>query len=302
MAQDLSTSAAGGLIFAEALAHVPGFHAGDPGSELLPLAGGRVNRTWRVRTPVGLFVLRLSPAPDAWLASDRSVERALHGIAASEGLAPRIVQADPLDRWMITEFIAGPLWSDADFGRAECLAALGRTLRRLHAIAAPAVGRLDLLGALHSYARRLEPARGPAEADPHIYLEPAAAAWRRSGAPERPPAILHHDLHGSNLIRAATGLILIDWECSVVADPLLDVACVLSYFEAAREHASVLLESSGLGAVSDRQLAASRWLFDLHTWFWYRERRLRMAPTPAEVAAERRLALAVERGAAAATG
>jgi hypothetical protein len=48
--------------------------------------------------------------------------------------------------------------------------------------------------------------------------------------------------------------------------------------------------------VSARQLAAAVWLFDLHTWFWYRERRARRVPTPAELAAERRLAVAVGRG------
>ena len=292
MAEDLPTSPAGDLTPTEALAHIPGF--ASQRAEITRLPGGSVNRSYRVRTSAGRFVLRYSPTPDAWLASDRSVERALHGLAAEAGLAPRIVAADSRDRWLITEFIEGPVWTDTNFARVECLELLGDTLRRLHAIAPPAIGRFDLLQALRAYARRLE--RSLEAAALTGYLEQAAAAWQLCGASERPVAVLHHDLHGSNLIDSPRGLVLIDWECAAVNDPLLDVACVLSYFEAARMHAGVLLRRSGLGAVTGRQLAAAVWLFDLHTWLWYRERRMRRAPTPVEVAAETRLAGAVARG------
>ncbi len=101
---------------------------------------------------------------------------------------------------------------------------------------------------------------------------------------------MHHDLHASNLIEADGGLVLIDWECAAVSDPLLDVACILSYQESARPYASLLLHHTGLGTVTSRQLAAAVWLFDLHTYFWYRERRLRLSPTEVEWEAERRLA------------
>ena len=295
MAAGVQTSPARELISAEALAHVPGYVADDPSMQIARLPGGSVNRTFCVHTGAGRFVLRCSPSPDAWLASDRSVERVLHGLAADAGLAPRIVHADPQDRWLITEFIAGSVWSEASFGQAESLGVLGDTLRRLHAIAAPQTGRLDVLAALDAYARRLQRGRAAGEIPPADYVERAAAAWQLSGAPQRSPAILHHDLHGSNLIAGSHGLMLIDWECAVVSDPLLDVACVLSYFESARPHADVLLRRAGLGEVTARQLEAAIWLFDLHTWFWYRERRTRLLPTAAEIAAEERLAAAVAR-------
>ncbi len=295
MAEDLPTSLAGELGGAEALAHVPGFAAAS--AQVARLPGGSVNRSYSIRTPAGHFVLRFSPAPEAWLAPDHSVERALQSLAAREGLAPRILHADRDDRWLITEFVDGPLWSDAHFGRAECLATLGDRLQELHSMAPPAIGRVDLLQVLGGYAERVDQARGAGEVPAGEYLEQAALAWQLSGAPERRAAVLHHDLHGSNLIQSREGrLVLIDWECAVVNDPLLDVACVLSYFEAARAHADVLLGHSGLGAVTSRQLAASLWLFDLHTWLWYRERRMRRVPTLAEAAAEERLAGTVSQG------
>jgi aminoglycoside phosphotransferase (APT) family kinase protein len=295
MAEDLPTSLAGELAAAEALAHLPGFAAASV--EVARLPGGSVNRSYSIRTPVGHFVLRFSPAADAWLAPDRSVERALQTLAAAAGLAPRILHADSADRWVITEFVEGLVWSDAHFARAEYLAILGDRLRELHSLAPPVEGRFDLLQALGGYAERLDRARGPGDGPAGEYLEQAALAWQLSGAPERAVAVLHHDLHGSNLIQSRDGrLMLIDWECAVVNDPLLDVACVLSYFEAARAHADVLLRHSGMGAVTPRQLAASVWLFDLHMWLWYRERRMRQVPTRAELAAEGRLAGTVSRG------
>jgi aminoglycoside phosphotransferase (APT) family kinase protein len=243
-------------------------------------------------------VARLSEAPDAWLAPDRSVERRLHSIAAEAGIAPSIVSAD--ERWLITRYISGRLWMERDFARPECLARLGETLRRLHQLPAPEQGRIDLLAALEAYVERLDLEEGGSEGGALAegglrggalaeYLDSAAAAWRVSGADARPLAILHHDLHASNLIDSDQGLILIDWECAAVSDPLLDVACILSYHEPARPYAPLLLGHAGLGTVTSRQLAAAIWLFDLHTYLWYRERRLRLSATEAELQAEQRL-------------
>lgn len=290
MVEDLSDPLARELMLAEALAHVPGY---SPSIETSELSGGSVNRSYEVSTPVGRFVLRLSRGPDAWLTSDRSVERELHRIAAEAGIAPRVVHAN--DRWLITEYAAGRLWTEPDFANPQRLAVLGDALRRLHELPAPECGRFDLLGALEGYAQRVgNQVRDGADNVPR-YLSSAAGAWRTSGAAERPSAILHHDLHGSNIIESGRGLVLIDWECAAVADPLLDIACILSYHESARPYASLLLQHSGLEEVTPRQLAASIWLFDLHTYLWYRERRMRLSPTDAELEAENHLSMRLPR-------
>jgi len=295
MAEDLSDPVARELMLVEALAHVPGYRQSSPAIETAQLPGGSVNRSYEVSTPAGRFVLRLSPGPDAWLTSDRSVERELHRIASGAGIAPRVVHAN--DRWSITEYVAGRLWEAADFGNPERLAGLGDALGRLHELPVPTCGRFNLLEALEGYAERVgAQIRDPADTDNVAqYLSNAAAAWRTCGAAERPLAILHHDLHGSNIIESASGLVLIDWECAAVGDPLLDIACILSYYETARPHAPVLLRHSGLEAVTPPQLAASVWLFDLHTYLWYRERRMRLSPTGAELSAEAHLSMRLPR-------
>jgi len=282
MVEDLPDSRTRELMLAAALAHVPGYSQGDPSIEMTRLSGGSVNRSYSLSTPAGRFVLRLSQGPDAWLTSDRSVERELHRIASGALIAPRVVAADSNDLWMVTEYVTGRLWMEPDFANPERLARLGDTLRRLHQLPPPDIGRFDLLKALSGYVERVG-----AEAS---YLDWAAAAWRVSGAEDRPLAILHHDLHGSNLIETPERLVLIDWECAAVSDPLLDVACILSYHESARPYASLLLQHSGLGDIKSRQLAAAMWLFDVHTYLWYRERRLRRSATEAEREAEEQLA------------
>lgn len=275
-----------------ALACVPGYAPDDDDVAIVPLSGGSVNRSYRVSTRAGQYVLRISPVTDAWLVPDRSVERELHSRAAAAGIAPPIVRADGQDRWIITEFVPGRLWSAADFANPGSLEQLADTLRRLHALEAPSCGRFDLLGALGAYAERIQPADGRLGA----CLEEARRAWRLSGAPQRQVTIVHHDLHASNLIDGPGGLRLIDWECAAVSDPLLDVACVLSYYDSAWDRAAMFLERVGLRGVEAPQLRASVWLFDLHTWLWYRERRQRLAPTQTELDAERRLSLRVARG------
>lgn len=291
MVEDLSDSHTCELMLAEALGHVPGYRPGDSSVETSRLSGGSVNRSYSVFTPAGRFVLRLSGGPDAWLMADRSVERELHRISSEAGIAPRIVHADPRDRWLITEYVVGRLWMEPDFANAERLALLGATLRRLHRLPAPACGRIDLPQVLAGYAERI----GAEAGDLAGYLERAGAAWWVSGGAQREVAIVHHDLHGSNLIENAQGLILIDWECAAVSDPLLDVACILSYHESARPYAPLLLQHSGLDNITSRQLAAAVWLFDLHTYLWYRERRGRLSPTDAECEAEYHLSVRLPR-------
>jgi thiamine kinase len=298
MVPDVADARSSSLILAEALQRVPGY---QPDTEAVPIAhpaGSHFNQSYEVRTGEGRFVVRLSPAPDAWLAGNRSVERHLHALAAAAGLAPPIVHADPKDRWLITRFVDGVLWTTECFDDAARLTQLAAALRRLHALPAPATGRFDLLYALDAYVGLLETAGAVRPGALAGLMKQAAQNWRLSGAGSRAPAILHHDLNASNIIDSGTQLLLLDWECAAVGDPLFDVACVLSYYDSSRAHASLLLRESGLGEVTAVQLEAAVWLFDLHTFLWYRERRLRITPDAAELAAEQRLLarLGADRG------
>ncbi len=293
MAEDLSDPYTRELTLAEAVAHVPGYRPGDPSIQMSRLSGGSVNRSYEVSTPVGRFVVRLSQGPTPGSRADRSVEREIASDCVRSGIAPHIVHAN--ERWLVTEYVDGQLWTEPDFGNPERLAQLGDTLRRLHDLQPPGCGRFDLLRALAGYAKRVGAEPDSGAGDLAGYLESAAMAWTFCGAAERPLAILHHDLHSSNLIDSARGVVLIDWECAAVSDPLLDVACILSYHESARRMRPC---SCGAPGWSESLRASWRRPFGcstLHTYLWYRERRMRISPTEAERQAEHHLSVRLPR-------
>jgi thiamine kinase-like enzyme len=83
------------------------------------------------------------------------------------------------------------------------------------------------------------------------------------------------DLHHGNVL-TADRVYFIDWEYSQVADPLLDLACVIAYYPRAVGHSALLLNASGLeerGATVE-MLAELTSVFTLLTYLWYRARRI----------------------------
>ena len=83
------------MISGEQLQHVPGCENGDaPYSQEL-LGGGKVNRSFLVRTRRGRFVVRLNENTDVDPGLDRAREIALHTVAAGAGIAPHIIYACP---------------------------------------------------------------------------------------------------------------------------------------------------------------------------------------------------------------
>jgi len=138
MASPVSRGAGASELTREALAKVPGCEGGQAPIAVTALPGGRSNAVFRVQTPLGSFVMRLSAMDSAVLGVDRARELALHRAAAAIGIAPAVVYADASGRFLITEHVAGDGWSDADMGDAAHLDRLGEVLRRLHEIPVPA--------------------------------------------------------------------------------------------------------------------------------------------------------------------
>ena len=90
------------MIAGELLQHVPGCEEGDaPYSQEL-LGGGKVNRSYLVRTRRGRYVVRLNENSASDPGLDRDREIALHSAAAEAGIAPQIVYAAPDRSSLIT--------------------------------------------------------------------------------------------------------------------------------------------------------------------------------------------------------
>jgi len=263
------------MIAGELLQHVPGCEDGEPPFSQEMIGGGKVNHSFLVRTRRGRFVVRLNENTGGDPGLDRDREIALHTAAAGAGIAPQVVFAAPDRSCIITDYVDGRLWTPHYFTRMRDLRSLGQRLRALHALPPPPVARFDPLNMAHRYADlivRSDPNEGGRI---QFLLASGAEALARAGSEKRMPAIVHSDLHHGNVL-TADRVYFIDWEYAQVADPLLDLACVMTYYPRALPHGELLLEASGLADVgtTPAMLGELTNVFTLLTYLWYRSRRV----------------------------
>jgi len=262
------------MIAGDLLSHIPGCENGEPPFSQELIGGGRVNRSYLVRTPRGRYVVRLNDNSDSDPGLDRDRELALHAAAAAAGIAPTIVYSAPDRSSLITEFLDGRLWTPHYFSRMRDLRSLGQRLRALHSITPPVATRFDPIGVARQYADiilRYEPAEA---ARIRMLLEKGAESLANSGHDRRGAAIVHGDLHHGNVL-TADRVYFIDWEYAQVGDPMLDLACILSYYPRSTPHGPLLLEASGLAdtGATPEMLVELTSVFTLINYLWYRARR-----------------------------
>jgi len=283
------------MIAGDLLQHVPGCESGEPPYSQELIGGGRVNRSYLVRTRRGRFVVRLNDNSASDPGLDRDRELTLHAAAASAGIAPPVVYAAPDRSSMITEYLDGRVWTPHYFSRMRDLRALGQRLRALHAVAPPAnVARFDPLITARRYADAILSHDADESGRIGLLLANGVEALTRSGWGKRPPCIVHGDLHHGNVL-TADRVYFIDWEYAQVGDPLHDLACVMAYYPRAAAHGALLLEAAGLDqvGVTPQMLDELTNVFTLVNYLWYRARRVgRIVPATdlqLESAALRRL-------------
>ena len=201
----------------------------SPAAIWLPMAGGRTNRVWRLQDPEaesGPWIVKLYTADAATplFRNDPQAELAILHNASCRGLTPvPVMSGQTADGdFLVYRHVEGEPWQDG----AECVA---RTLRALHAMDDPPVmplapdGSAALVAQTLGMLATIKDPRG----DDLRALQP--------GRPV-PPSGLRRLLHGDpvpgNLICPAgagrQGPVLIDWQCPVLGDPVLDLAMFLS--------------------------------------------------------------------------
>jgi aminoglycoside phosphotransferase (APT) family kinase protein len=273
----------------DVLAHVPGYESGGETATGSRLVGGTVNTSYLVETNAGRFVVRMHEAGGRSLGVDHAREAQLQLAAAGAGVAPTVVYADPQHRFLIMEHIPGPTWSRADFADAARLRVLGATLRTLHAIAPPIVAVFDLRALMQAHRQRIVAVATAEAASIDSLLRRADLAFDAVRSSEREAALIHGDLHHSNLI-GSERLRLLDWEYGAVTDPLFDLGCVLAYYPQAEPHAAALLEAAGLHTrASLAMLRHAAWLYVLVSYLWHRVKRLGFPVRADELAIEQDL-------------
>ena len=248
-------------------AALSGFAAGRAvqaaGYTATPLAGGVANRSWRVASAAGEWVVRVAGDLDQRVAVNRIAERQAQAAAAALGFGPAIVHATPEAGVLVSEYLAGRVWGRADLESDAGLAALGARLGELHGLPPPrGVRRLDIHAVLAHYLELPPAVPGP------VNRGDIAARLRFSLARYAPTAhaFCHNDLHHLNIIATAR-LMFVDWEYAGVADPLFELAAVIGYHDLDDARRGLLLAAHG-GSFAPAQLAAACLVFDCLHALW----------------------------------
>ena len=250
----------------DALALVPGW---DPEvADIEELKGGLTNRTFHVRHGDDECVMRLDTERSRMFQFDRSCELAILEEAAKTGLAPTIVFSDAEAGILVTEFIPGRTWEEADLASTDRLAALGSLLRRVHAL--PKCGvRIDMTHVGETYKAWLEKRQGL-----HAFATVCVDVIR--SVPRHGQSVCcHNDVVAANIVGDAD-LRLIDWEFSCDNDPMFDLASAIGFHNLNRQQADSLLDAysgGGDGELAERLDEQLR-VYDAIQWLWLATRHL----------------------------
>ncbi len=186
------------------------------------LPGGLTNRNYKVTTPDGAFVARISSGGGELLAIDRDCEHRNSVTAAAAGAGPPVVEYRPRDSMLIIGYIDGRTLTAADVAATENLPRIAAACRRLHS-AGRFCNDFDMFDIQRRYlaAARSNGFKIPAGYDD---LRPQCEAAEKALA-ARPAATVpcHNDLLAANFIDDGDRIWLIDYELSGNNDPCFEL-------------------------------------------------------------------------------
>jgi thiamine kinase-like enzyme len=186
--------------------------AGKPRT-ISELSGGLTNRNYRVTTPDGSFVARISAGGSELLAIDRDCEFRNSMAAAAAGAGAPVIEYRPQDRLLVIGYIEGRTFGAADVASPENIPRIAAACRRLHS-----GGRFgndfDMFGIQRRYlsvarSRGFKIPAGYDDLEPQFTAAEKALAVRAEGT-----VPCNNDLLPANLIDDGERIWLIDYELS----------------------------------------------------------------------------------------
>jgi len=186
------------------------------------LPGGLTNRNYKVTTPDGSFVARISGAGSELLAIDRDCEYRNSVAAAAAGAGPPVVEYRPQDSMLIIGYIEGRTLGSADVAEPRTITRIARACRRLHQ--GERFGNdFDMFDIQRGY---LAVARSRGFRIPAGYedlLPPFTAAQKALAVRATATVPCHNDLLAANFIDDGDRIWLIDYELSGNNDPCFEL-------------------------------------------------------------------------------
>ena len=177
------------------------------------LPGGLTNRNYKVTTPDGAFVARLSSGGSELLAIDRDCEYRNSVIAAAAGAGAPVAEYRPRDHMLVVGYIEGRTLRPADVAAPGNIPRIARACRLLHC-GGRFVNDFDMFDIQRRY---LSAARSHGFAIPAGYddLLPQFAAAEKALAVRGEGTVpCNNDLLAANFIDDGDRIWLIDYELS----------------------------------------------------------------------------------------
>ncbi|MCI4067551.1 thiamine kinase [Dickeya dianthicola] len=218
---------------------------------------GLSHQSWRVHSPVGLWLARGETPQGRQLGTSRQREFHVLRQLAGQSLAPHPVCWR--DGWLLVEWLTGEPADARQFAQSLAEGQLAATLARLHH--QPRYGYpLALKRLMAQHWQHMDPARR----SPRL----RRAYQQVVDKPLPTPLLiapLHLDVHPGNLLRTEAGWRLIDWEYAADGDIGLELALLFRACELDDAHQQDFLQAycqhwRGLRLASLRRQAA-RWQY-----------------------------------------
>jgi thiamine kinase-like enzyme len=191
------------------------------------LAGGLTNTNYKVETPEGAFVVRVSAKDAGLLAIDRENEYLNTVAAADAGVGAAVIDYLPERSLLVLEFIEGTTQTSEDLQRGDRLDWVAGACRRLHGARAFR-DEFNMFDIQRRYLRLVQD-RGFRLPERYLEFEPqvrrieAAMAVRDEGT-----VPCNNDLLAENFIDVGDGFRLIDYEYSGMNDACFELGNIWS--------------------------------------------------------------------------
>ena len=247
----------------EVLAAVPELHDAE---SVEPLMGGLTNTNYKVTSPSGCFVVRISGKDTSLLAIDRENEAHNTVAAAETGVGAPYVAFLPEQDALVLGFLDGEVMDSAKLRSGEHTDAIADACRRLHA------GRrflhdFDMFRIQPRYLRIVRE-RGFRLPERYEEFEPkvrAIEAAMRAQPEQTVPS--NNDLLAENLILAGGEMRLIDYEYSGNNEPSFELGDVWSESNLSLEQLEQLVTAYYGQALRNKVARARLWgLMSKYGW------------------------------------
>jgi thiamine kinase len=235
------------------------------------LSAGLVNETYRVTRAGVRYALRVPAADAEDLGVDRAWECRVLGYAAAAGVAPRVLRCEPSEGVLVARWIDGSTFTSEQAPDPGNIRAVALLARRVHGLPIPEAPRRMTPASWVGHYRQALARRAPGGRSCGLEPELSARLAALAALPGVPVVLCHSDLHAANLVVAAAGLVLLDWEYAHVSEPFWDLAGWSCNNDLGAAERRLLLSSYVGRAPSDQEqvrLGHLAWLFDYVCLLW----------------------------------